>query len=235
VPTSVKCDTCEGSGAAPGTNPEQCSTCQGAGKIRQQNGFFTIERTCVSCRGTGTVIKDRCKTCQGHGHVQKERTLGVDIPSGVEEGTRIRLSGEGQAGTGGGPNGDLYIFLSVVPHKIFQRDGHDLYCRVPVPFTTVALGGAIEVPNIDGGRSKVTIPDGTQSGKRFRLRGRGMPVLRSNMKGDLYVEVAVETPVKLSKRQKELLKEFEAENNSGSNPESEGFFAKVKDFWNGTA
>ncbi len=235
VPASVKCETCEGSGAEPGTKPEQCSTCNGVGKIRQQNGFFTIERTCVSCRGTGRVIKKPCKTCHGQGHVQKERTLGVDIPPGVEEGTRIRLSGEGQGGMGGGPNGDLYIFLSVAQHAIFQRDSHDLHCRVPVPFTTAALGGVIEVPTIDGGRSKISIPEGTQGGKQFRLRGKGMPVLRASMKGDLYVEIAVETPVKLSKKQRELLKAFEAEGMTGVSPESEGFFAKVKDFWKGDA
>ena len=235
LPTQVACDSCHGSGAEPGTTPETCPHCSGNGRVRATQGFFTVERTCSACRGTGKIIRNPCKGCRGAGLVQKERTLNVDIPPGVEEGTRIRLSGEGAAGANGGPNGDLYIFLSLAQHAIFQRDGHDLHCRAPVSFVTAALGGAIEVPTVDGGRAKVAIPEGTQPGKQFRLRAKGMPVLRSSQKGDLYVEIAVETPVKLSKRQKELLREFEGESKSGCQPEAEGFMARLKDFWSGQA
>jgi len=232
VPTAVACETCEGTGSEAGSKPEQCPTCSGIGKVRAQQGFFTIERTCPQCRGNGRIVRNPCKTCKGSGHVQKERTLSVDVPPGVEEGTRIRLSGEGQAGMNGGPAGDLYIFISVAAHPIFQRDGHDLHCRAPISFVKAALGGAIEVPTLDGGRAKITIPDGTQSGHQFRLRAKGMPVLRGGgMAGDLYVEVAVETPSKLSKKQKELLKAFESESAAGTNPESEGFMAKLREFW----
>jgi molecular chaperone DnaJ len=231
LPTQVACDTCHGSGAEPGTQPETCPHCSGNGRVRATQGFFTVERTCSACRGTGKIIRSPCKGCRGAGLVQKERALNVDIPPGVEEGTRIRLSGEGAAGAGGGPNGDLYIFLSLAEHPIFQRDGHDLHCRAPVSFVMAALGGAIEVPTVDGGRAKVVIPEGTQPGRQFRLRGKGMPVLRSSQKGDLYVEIGVETPVKLSKRQKELLREFECETKSGCQPEAEGFMAKLKEFW----
>ncbi|HEY4113726.1 MAG TPA: molecular chaperone DnaJ [Rhizomicrobium sp.] len=235
VPTAVACETCNGSGAEKGSKPEQCPTCSGIGKVRASQGFFTIERTCPSCRGSGRYIRNPCKTCHGAGLVQKERTLAVDVPAGVEEGTRIRLAGEGQAGLNGGPAGDLYLFIAVKPHPIFQRDGHDLYCRAPVAFVTAALGGAIEVPTLDGGRAKVTIPDGTQSGHQFRLRGKGMPVLRGgSMSGDLYVEVVVETPVKLSRKQKELLRAFEHESEPGCQPQSEGFLAKLKEFWTGS-
>ena len=232
VPTQVACEPCNGSGAEPGHSPETCPTCAGHGKVRATQGFFTIERTCSSCRGNGKIIRNPCKACRGSGLVQKERMLNVDVPPGVEEGTRIRLSGEGAAGVNGGPSGDLYIFLSVAEHAIFQRDGHDLHCRAPVSFVTAAMGGSIEVPTIDGGRAKVAIPEGTQPGRQFRLRAKGMPVLRSAQKGDLYVELAVETPVKLSRRQKELLREFEAESQSGTQPEAEGFLARLKDFWN---
>ena len=236
VPTAVACETCNGSGAEAGHKAEQCPTCAGIGKVRAQQGFFTVERTCPSCRGNGRIIKHPCKSCKGAGQVQKERSLTVDIPAGVEEGTRIRLSGEGQAGMNGGPNGDLYIFISLAPHPIFQRDGHDLYCRAPVSFVKASLGGDIEVPTVDGGRAKVAIPEGTQSGRQFRLRGKGMPVLRGGgMTGDLYVEIMVETPVKLTKKQKDLLRQFELEAQPGAQPESEGFFAKVKDFWKGDA
>jgi len=234
VPTAIACETCEGTGSEAGSKPEQCPTCSGIGKVRAQQGFFTIERTCPQCRGNGRIVRNPCKTCKGSGHVQKERTLSVDVPPGVEEGTRIRLSGEGQAGMNGGPAGDLYIFISVAAHPIFQRDGHDLHCRAPISFVKAALGGAIEVPTLDGGRAKITIPDGTQSGHQFRLRAKGMPVLRGGgMAGDLYVEVAVETPSKLSKKQKELLKAFDSESGAGTNPESEGFLAKLKEFWSG--
>jgi molecular chaperone DnaJ len=232
IPTTVACAACAGSGAEAGHEAETCPGCQGHGKVRASQGFFTIERTCGQCRGSGKIIRHPCKACRGTGTVEKERTLNVDVPPGVEEGTRIRLSGEGQAGLNGGPSGDLYIFLSVAEHPIFQRDGHDLHCRVPVGFVTAALGGAMEVPTLDGGRAKVTIPEGTQPGRQFRLKGKGMPVLRSAQKGDLYVELAVETPVRLSRRQKELLREFEGESGSGCQPEAEGFLARLKEFWN---
>ena len=235
LPTQVACDNCQGSGAEPGTAPEICPNCSGNGRVRATQGFFTVERTCSACRGTGKIIRNPCKTCRGAGLLQKDRALNVDIPPGVEEGTRIRLSGEGAAGANGGPNGDLYIFLSLAQHAIFQRDGHDLHCRAPVSFIMAALGGTIEVPTVDGGRAKVAIPEGTQPGRQFRLRAKGMPVLRSSQKGDLYVEIAVETPVKLSKRQKELLREFEGESKSGCQPEAEGFLARLKDFWSGEA
>jgi molecular chaperone DnaJ len=236
VPSAVACEECHGNGAAPGTTPEQCPTCSGIGKVRAQQGFFTVERTCPACRGQGRVIRHPCKHCQGAGLVQKERTLAVEIPAGVEEGTRIRLAGEGQAGFNGGPSGDLYLFISVKPHPLFQRDGHDLYCRAPVSFVTAALGGAIEVPTVDGGRAKVSIPEGTQPGRQIRVRGKGMPVLRGGgLSGDLYVEVAVETPVKLSKKQKELLRTFETGCEPGCQPESEGFLAKLKEIWTGSA
>ena len=231
VPTQVACETCSGSGAEPGHSPETCPACAGHGKVRATQGFFTIERTCSSCRGSGKIIRNPCKTCRGSGLVQKERMLNVDVPPGVEEGTRIRLSGEGAAGVNGGPSGDLYIFLSVAEHAIFQRDGHDLHCRAPVSFVTAAMGGSIEVPTLDGGRAKVTIPEGTQPGRQFRLKAKGMPILRSAQKGDLYVELAVETPVKLTRRQKELLREFETESQAGTQPEAEGFLARLKDFW----
>src|SRR5471032_1579175 len=233
VPSAVACETCNGSGAEAGHSAETCPTCAGHGKVRATQGFFTIERSCTTCRGTGKIIRHPCKTCRGAGMVEKDRILNVDVPPGVEEGTRIRLSGEGAAGVGGGPAGDLYIFLSVAEHPIFQRDGHDLHCRAPVSFVAAAMGGSIEVPTLDGGRAKVAIPEGTQPGRQFRLKGKGMPVLRSAQKGDLYVELAVETPVKLTKRQKELLREFDAESQAGTHPEAEGFLARLKEFWNG--
>lgn len=229
VPTAVACEACGGSGGEPGTSPETCTSCGGNGKVRSQNGFFTIERTCPKCRGKGRVISDPCRTCRGAGNVQNERTLQVDIPPGVEEGTRIRLSGEGNAGMNGAPPGDLYIFLSVEQHPIFQREGTDLYCRAPISFAQAALGGQIEIPVIGGGTEEIRIPEGTQTDHRFRLRGKGMPSLRGGGHGDLYVEVCVETPTKLSKKQKELLRAF-AENDKGTQPESEGFLGKMKEF-----
>ncbi|MFT3988772.1 molecular chaperone DnaJ [Aestuariivirga sp.] len=230
VPSSVACEVCHGSGAKPGTTPKTCTTCNGQGSVRSQSGFFTVERTCPTCQGRGQVISDPCSNCGGQGRVQKERTLSVNIPAGVEDGTRIRLANEGEAGLRGGPSGDLYIFLSVRPHEFFQRDGADLFCKVPVSMTVASLGGDIEVPTIDGKKARVPVPEGTQAGKQFRLKGKGMPVLRSSQHGDMYIQVAVETPVNLSRKQRELLKEFdqEARNNS---PESEGFFAKAKSFW----
>ena len=234
VPSSVSCDMCKGTGAKPGTSPKQCGTCKGAGMVRSQSGFFTVERACPTCSGRGQVISDPCMACGGQGRVTKERTLSVTIPQGVEDGTRIRLANEGEAGMRGGPSGDLYIFLTVRPHDFFQRDGADLFCKVPISMATAALGGDIEVPTIDGKKARVTIPEGAQSGKQFRLKGKGMPVLRANQSGDMYIQVAVETPVNLTRRQRDLLREFdkEARNNS---PESEGFFAKAKAFWDGFA
>jgi molecular chaperone DnaJ len=232
VPSAVACEVCGGSGATPGTHAEQCATCAGHGKVRATQGFFTVERTCPHCHGNGRIVKSPCKSCGGAGHVQKERTLAVDIPPGVEEGTRIRLSGEGQGGFNGGPPGDLYVFLSVAQHAIFQRDGHDLHCLVPVSFVTAALGGIVEVPTLDGGRAKITVPEGAQSGRQFRLRAKGMPVLRGGgMAGDLYIELAVETPVKLTKKQKDILREFESAGDAGCQPQCDSFFAKVKEFW----
>lgn len=233
VPTSVTCEACDGNGAEPGSQPQTCTTCQGHGKVRAAQGFFTIERTCPTCNGQGRIIKDPCKACGGHGRIPKERTLSVRIPKGVEDGTRMRLVGEGEAGMRGGPNGDLYIFLALAPHAIFKREGTDLFCRVPVPFVTAALGGSIEVPTIDGGRDKVTLPEGTQSGRQFRIRRKGMPGLRGEGQGDLYVECVVETPVNLTKKQKELLRQFEAAATEQNQPESNGFFARVKEFWAG--
>jgi len=232
VPTSITCETCDGSGAKPGTAPTTCQTCGGAGAVRASQGFFTVERTCPGCHGRGQTIGDPCADCSGQGRVNKERTLSVNIPAGVEDGTRIRLAGEGEAGVRGGSTGDLYIFLSLKPHEFFQRDGADLFCSVPISMPTAAIGGDIEVPTIDGNKARVTIPEGTQSGKQFRLRNKGMPVLRSTQMGDMYIQVSVETPVNLSKKQKSLLKEFESEKRDNS-PQSEGFFSKAKNFWEG--
>jgi len=233
VPTSVTCEECSGSGAKAGTAPVTCRTCGGAGKVRASQGFFTIERPCPACDGRGEIIEDPCPGCHGAGRVTRERTLSVTIPVGVEDGTRIRLAGEGEAGLRGGPPGDLYIFLAIKPHEFFQRDGADLFCRVPISMTTAALSGHIEVPTIDGGRSRVKIPEGSESGRQFRLKGKGMPVLRSKQQGDLYIQVEVETPKNLSRKQRELLREFEEESNAQTSPESAGFFARVKEFFDG--
>jgi molecular chaperone DnaJ len=232
VPTTVACAICKGTGAKPGTQPTACSTCNGHGKIRQSQGFFTIERTCPVCSGNGRVIGDPCRDCSGHGLVHKEKTLDVEIPKGVEDGTRIRLADEGEAGPRGGPPGDLYIFLSVRPHALFRREGPHVQCRVPISMVTAAMGGQIDVPTLDGGRAKVTIPEGTQSGRQFRMAGKGMPVLRSRSHGDMVIQVFVETPVKLTKKQKELLAEFAKLEGEETNPESTGFFKKVKELWN---
>ncbi len=231
VPTALTCETCDGSGSESGTEPTTCPTCSGMGKVRAQQGFFTVERTCPTCSGMGQIIQNPCKTCGGAGRVQKDRSLSVNIPAGVETGTRIRLAGEGEAGMRGGPTGDLYIFIEVSDHPLFQRDGQHLFCRVPVSMTSAALGGDIEVPTIDGGRSRVKVPAGSQSGKQMRLRGKGMPMLRGGGQGDMYLELAVETPVNLSGRQKELLKEFEGLSKTDTNPESSNFFSAVKNFW----
>ena len=235
VPTAVACDDCHGSGAARGSQPSTCGACNGHGKVRAQQGFFTIERTCSACNGSGQVIANPCNGCGGGGRVQKEKTLKVTIPPGVEDGTRIRLSGEGEAGAKGGNAGDLYIFVAVAPHQLFRRDQADLHMKVPLSMPTAALGGAIEVPTIEGKRAKVTIPKGAQSGDQYRLRNKGMTVLRSQARGDMYIDVGVETPVNLSKRQEELLREFQNEKpnkgQSTTSPESEGFFSRVKELW----
>jgi molecular chaperone DnaJ len=232
VNTFGQCEPCRGSGAEPGSSPATCRTCQGHGRVRAQQGFFTIERTCPTCQGAGKVIEKPCRSCGGQGRVRREKTLSVNIPPGVEDGTRIRLAGEGEVGLHGTPAGDLYIFISISQHAIFQRDGANIYCRVPIPFTTAALGGSIEVPTVEGNRTRVTVPAGTQSGHRFRLKAKGMTVLRSPARGDMYVNAVVETPVNLTKRQQELLREFEKEGeNRKTNPESEGFFARVKEFF----
>ena len=233
VPASVTCDACTGSGAKPGTHPSSCPTCSGAGKVRASQGFFTIERTCPACHGRGEVISDPCPECSGGGRVTEERKLSVNIPAGIEDGTRIRLAGEGEAGLRGGPGGDLYIFLSIRPHAFFQRDGADIFCRVPISITTAALGGEFQVPTIDGGKTRVRVPEGSQTGKQFRLKGKGMPVLRTNRLGDMYIQIVVETPMNLSRRQRELLEEFEKASSAETHPESTGFFARVRDFFGG--
>ena len=236
VPTRVKCEVCDGTGSETKSRDNTtCQTCRGQGKIRAQQGFFLVERTCPTCGGTGRVIKNPCQVCYGAGTVQGERQLQVSIPAGVEDGTRIRLAGEGEAGPQGAPPGDLYVHVGIRPHEIFQRDGANVYCRVPLPMTRAALGGEIEVPSIDGSRAKVTIPAGTQTGAQLRLRGKGFSVLRSKERGDMYIQVAVETPQHLTRRQRELLEEFERESlgHARGNPESEGFFAKVAKFFEG--
>jgi molecular chaperone DnaJ len=231
VPTTVRCETCDATGSAKGSAPGPCSGCRGTGRVRAQQGFFTIERTCPNCGGHGRVITDPCGACNGSGRVHREKTLSVKIPSGVEDGTRIRLSGEGEAGTRGGTPGDLYIFVSVAPHRLFRRDGANVFCSIPMPLSTAALGGQIEVPTIEGKRARLQIPEGTQTGHRFRLRGKGMTELNGHARGDMFAEIVVETPVNLTKRQKELLREFEEVGGNSTHPESEGFFAKVKDLW----
>ena len=233
VPTLIACESCTGTGAEAGSKPVTCPTCHGHGRVRAQQGFFTIERTCPSCHGGGRVIENPCRVCSGQGRVRREKTLSVSIPPGVEDGNRIRLTGEGEAGVRGGAAGDLYIFLSVKPHRFFQRDGANIQCRVPIDMATAALGGTIEVPAIDGTRAKLTVPAGAQTGRQFRLKGKGMSVLRSPSRGDMYIEVTVETPVNLTKRQQELLREFveAGDGKRATSPEAEGFFSRVKEFF----
>src|SRR6516164_1031848 len=231
IPVSVTCESCSGTGAKTGTKPKTCSMCGGAGRVRQAQGFFTLERTCPSCQGRGQMIEDACSSCSGSGRVARERTLSVNIPQGVEDGTRIRLAGEGEAGFRGGPSGDLYIFLSLGAHPFFQRDGADLHCRVPISMVTAALGGEFEVPTVDKGKTRVKIPAGTQSGRRIRIASKGMPVLRSRQTGDMYVQVVVETPQNLTRKQQELLGEFEKLSSVATQPEATGFFSKLKDFF----
>ena len=234
VPINQECEACDGTGGEDGAKPVVCPTCGGHGKVRVSQGFFTIERTCHTCGGQGTTIDNPCKVCHGSGRQQKEKTLSVDIPAGVDDGTRIRLSGEGDAGLRGAAPGDLYIFLNVVPHPIFQRQDAHIFCQVPISIVDAALGAEIEVPTIDGGRAKIKVPEGTQNAQQFRLRGKGMSVLRQQGRGDMYIEVTLEVPVNLTKKQKELLREFkEAGKKDGKaqQPQSEGFFSKVKEFW----
>lgn len=231
IPSFDKCDLCQGSGCANGTQPETCHTCGGRGNVRMQSGFFTVERTCPNCNGEGRVIKNPCSKCRGAGQVQKDKRLDVSIPAGVDNGTRIRITGEGGAGQRGAGNGDLYIFIDVKPHTIFERREADLYCKVPISMVTAALGGKIDVPTIDGSKVRVNIPEGTQTGRKIRLKDKGMPVLRSSKFGDLYIEIFVETPVNLSAGQKDILKSFADGCNVNNNPENEGFFSKVKDLF----
>src|SRR5882724_8909090 len=235
IPTSVACESCSGTGAKAGSKPKACPHCGGAGRVRHAQGFFTLERTCTGCQGRGQVIENPCPACSGVGRVTRERTLSVNIPAGVEDGTRIRLAGEGEAGVRGGPSGDLYIFLTLTSHGFYQRDGADLHCRVPISMVQAALGGEFEVPTIDGSKTRVKVSEGTQSGRRFRLHGKGMPVLRSRQVGDMYVQVVVETPQKLTKRQRVLLSEFEKLSSKDTHPESAGFFGKVRELLGGRA
>lgn len=229
--SAATCDDCSGSGAAKGSSPVACNACQGVGKVRAQQGFFTIERTCPTCQGIGRIIKNMCGACGGGGRIAKEKQLQVNIPRGVDDEMRIRLSGEGEAGVRGAPPGDLYIFIKISPHSLFQREGAELYCRVPLAMTQAVLGGMIEVPTLDGGRARVTIPAGTQSGQQFRLRGKGMPAVRGKGFGDMIVQTKVETPVNLTDKQKELLREFEKNGGKNNSPETDGFFTKVKELW----
>jgi molecular chaperone DnaJ len=238
VPTRVACEACAGTGSeSKDRGSETCGGCGGTGKVRAQQGFFLIERTCPTCGGQGRVIRNPCRVCQGAGTVQRERTLQVQVPAGVEDGTRIRLPGEGEAGGPGASPGDLYVHVAIRAHGIFQRDGANIFCRVPLPMTQAALGGEVEVPAIDASKARVKIPPGTQTGDQFRLRGKGFSVLRSAARGDMYIQVSVETPQHLTKRQRELLEEFEAEakGHPKGNPESEGFFAKVREFFDGSS
>ena len=231
VPSSISCETCSGSGAEAGSKPQQCATCHGRGRLRAQQGFFTVERACHTCHGAGQVIDKPCKACAGQGRVRRDKTLKVNIPAGVEDGTRIRLTGEGEAGTRGGAAGDLYVFLSVRRHTLFEREGADIHCRVPISMVQATLGGNIEVPTLDAKMARINIPAGAQGGHQFRLRGKGMPIVRSSQRGDMYIEITVETPVNLTAKQKELLKEFE--NAGKTSPTSEGFFTKVKEMFGG--
>jgi molecular chaperone DnaJ len=233
VPRAQACEPCGGTGSEGKAPLETCATCAGAGQVRASQGMFRVVRTCPACHGRGQSIKTPCKSCGGRGLTQKERTLAVKIPLGVEDGTRIRLTGEGDGGVRGGPPGDLYLFLSVKPHTLFERDGPDLYCRVPAPMCKAALGGEIEVPTIDGDRAKISMPAGTQTGRRFRLKGKGMTQLRARDRGDLHVEIAVETPVNLTAKQRKLLEEFAQDCGEEAHPQSQGFFDNMKRFFEG--
>ncbi len=236
VPSRIACEACAGTGSDDKSRgAETCPTCHGAGKVRAQQGFFLVERGCPTCGGMGKVVRNPCKVCRGAGTVERERNISVDIPAGIEDGTRLRVQGEGEAGPQGTPSGDLYLHVGVKPHEIFQRDGSTIVVRVPLSMTTAALGGHVEVPVVDGSRTKLTVPAGSQTGDQHRLRGKGFSTLRSAARGDMYVVFAVETPRHLTKRQRELLEEFnsEAGENEKSNPETEGFFGRVRDFFEG--
>ncbi|MBC6408037.1 MAG: molecular chaperone DnaJ [Rhodobacteraceae bacterium] len=230
ITTAVPCEACGGNGSATGADPATCTTCAGRGKVRSQQGFFTIERVCPTCSGAGQIIKNPCRSCAGSGRVQRPRAVAVNIPAGVETGTRLRLAGEGEAGMHGGPAGDLYIFLQVRPHDIFEREERTLFCRVPISMVSAALGDRIEVPTIDGGRARVKIPAGSQNGDQMRLRGKGMPAIRSKVHGDMLIELEVETPVNLTEEQKELLVRFQNLSRE-NNPSMGKFFRSVKQFW----
>ncbi len=231
VPRAMACEPCGGTGSEGKAPLQTCATCQGAGQVRASQGMFRIVRTCPACHGRGQAIKTPCRSCGGRGLVSKERTLAVKIPAGVEDGTRIRLAGEGDSGARGGPPGDLYLFLSVRPHALFEREGADLFCRAPTPMCKAALGGEMEVPTIDGHPAKLTIPPGAQTGRRFRIKGKGMSHLRTAARGDLHVELQVETPVNLSAKQKRLLEEFAKECGADAHPQTQGFFDAVKTFF----
>ncbi len=234
IPTVESCDLCHGTGSADGGKPEACSTCGGSGRVRAQQGFFTIERTCGTCNGAGTVIKSPCRKCSGAGRMRGEKTVKISIPAGIAEGQRIRLAGEGEAGVRGGESGDLYVLINIKPHKFFRRDGANLYCRVPVPMTTAALGGTVEVPTIEGEKNSIKIPTGTQTGQQIRVKSKGMNVMRSETRGDLFIEIFVETPVNLDKKQTDLMKQLDEtlqKTGRKNTPESEGFFKKMKELW----
>lgn len=231
IPTWESCETCGGDGAKPGTSAKTCKSCNGIGRVRAQQGFFTVERTCPSCGGAGEVIEEKCVSCAGQGRMRTSKTLKVNIPAGIEEGRRIRLSGEGEAGIKGGPAGDLYVLIGIKSHKFYQREGANLYGRVPVAMTTAALGGEVKVPTIEGGKAGVKIPAGTQTGQQFRLKNKGMSMLQSSGRGDAYIEIFVETPVNLTTKQKDLLKEFGGKDPSKNSPESAGFFNRMREFW----
>lgn len=234
IPTVATCGDCKGTGSADGGKPEKCPDCGGAGRVRAQQGFFTIERTCQTCNGAGTIIKSPCKTCGGAGRVRGDKTVQISIPAGIAEGQRIRLGGEGEAGVRGGPAGDLFVLINIKPHKFFRREGSNLHCRVPVPMTTAALGGNLDVPTIEGQKSSIKIPSGTQTGQQLRLKSKGMNIMRSEQRGDMFVEIFVETPVNLDKKQTDLMKQLdESLEKAGrkNTPQSEGFFTKVKDLW----
>jgi molecular chaperone DnaJ len=230
IPTLEECETCHGSGAKPGTQPTTCPTCQGHGQVRMQQGFFSIQQTCPRCHGSGKIIADPCGTCHGEGRVKKHKTLSVKIPAGVDEGDRIRLAGEGEAGVNGGPAGDLYVMIHLKEHALFKRDGDNLHCEMPVSFATAALGGEVEIPTLDG-HARLKVAPETQSGQILRMRGKGIKGVRSNSPGDLFCHVVVETPVKLSSKQKELLREFESLSQQNNNPKAQSFMDRVKEFF----
>ncbi len=230
VPGAEPCTSCGGSGSEGGAARVTCNMCGGRGRVRASQGFFTVERTCSQCQGEGEVIERPCRTCHGAGRVRREKTLSVNIPAGVDDGTRIRLAGEGEPGMRGAPAGDLYIFVSVAPHQLFRRDGPHIYCQVPLPMTVAALGGTQEVPTVDGGRARITIPEGAQSGDQFRLRGKGMTALRSRARGDMYIEIEVETPKNLNAQQRRILEEFRDAGGDNS-PKASDFFDRVKNLW----